>query len=69
MLAISKPFNGFGGRSLTYTLMDNLDIFSAHAQSPCPSHMPPCLSAQILYHDPRKDNHLGIDTIQNRVVG
>ena len=56
-------------RRRAYTLSNSLNVIIAYANPPCATQMPPCLSLQILDHDAREHNKLGINAIQDCMIG
>lgn len=53
----------------THTLLNGLDIIVADANPPRPSEVPACLAREVLNHDAAQDDELGVDAVEDAVVG
>ena len=54
---------------LSYTLLDCLHVLLTDADAPCPAQMPGRLSRQVLYHDAAEYGELGLDVVEDAVIG
>lgn len=57
------------GRYQLNTLLHELHILHANAQSPHPTQMPSSLQSQVLDHDSREHDEFGGETVEDAVVG
>jgi len=53
----------------TYTLLNELDIIETDADTPRPTQMPARFEPQVLDHDAGQHDELGLDAVQDAVVG
>jgi hypothetical protein len=53
----------------THALLNNLNIIIADTNPPRPSEVPARLSWQVLDHNAAQDDELGVDAIEDAVVG
>jgi hypothetical protein len=54
---------------LSYALLDRLNVISANADAPGAAQMPGGFSRQILNHDAAEYSELGLNVIENAVIG
>ena len=52
----------------SYTLLNGLHIFVAHANPPHPSQVPSRLSRQVLYHDASQDNKFRLYIVDDGMI-
>jgi len=75
--SLAKPATNQSGRggeeeeeeTSTHTLLHPLHILKTDPDPPRASQMPPRLPRQVLHHDPAEHDKLGVDAVQQAVVG
>lgn len=60
---------GRQGHTRTHTLLNRLNIIIADPNPPRPSEVPARLAREVLDHDAAQDDELGVDAVEDAVVG